>query len=69
MSFCTLRDGYSKVTFSFFALCRGIGVNELSIVRSRLCMQDRMRVNGNGLFSNTCAAYGGSPILTVAITE
>jgi hypothetical protein len=25
--------------------------------------------NGNGSFSNTCAAYGGSPILTIAITE
>jgi hypothetical protein len=25
--------------------------------------------NGNGSFTNTCAAFGGSPILTVAITE
>ena len=25
--------------------------------------------NGNGLFSNTCSAFGGSPILTVTIAE
>jgi Putative Flp pilus-assembly TadE/G-like len=25
--------------------------------------------NGNGLFDNTCAAYGGSPVLSIAVAE